>query len=505
MSGGDRYSKGHIKRGLTHFLLGKTLSSIGGIVYLLLLVRELEVGEFASYSVLTAFVELFTALTGFGLTHVLLRYAPELHVQKLDKSLKKLIATTIGLRAVVLIVSLGIAYVFGNVIADFFELLRWLWAYELFLMVVFLRATRNMIFQSMESLLQQRLAQRALVVNTYLKLLAFVGLIVGGQVSLRLVIYVEILSELIGLVLLIYWQISWLKRISAGCVENGGWLSKNLSRMVGYGAVGYLQHLAIMLYGSSPNRLMISRYLSINDVATFGFAQSLIDVVRRYLPAQLFVGFMRPVLIARFTQSGDFSAMVKHANMVLKINLVLLALLAVSAAVFGGEFFSALTRGKYSDLAAFLFLGMIGVLALESQRYILDMLLQVVEKNGIQVLTNLILSVSILLALLLMQELGAGAVIVSNAIGLFVTNLIIILYLRGCGYLYDLMAMLLVKLFLAVILAAGFGWLLKEYLTLWLSGMLSIGLFILAVIVIGFVKNEEYVFVKAMVRKERVQ
>jgi len=283
MSGEDRYGNGHIKNGLMHFLRGKTLSSIGGIVYLLLLVRELEVVEFASYSVLTAFVELFTALTGFGLTHILLRYAPELHVQKLDLTLQKLVAATLGLRAATLLASLGLAYAFGIAIADFFELAEWLWAYQLILIVVFLRATRNMVFQAMESLLQQKLAQRALVIITYLKLIALTGLLLSGQINLKLVIYLEIVAELIGLVLMIYWHASWLAQVSVGVVETGNWLSENLRRMAGYGAIGYVQHLAILLYGSSPNRLVASRYLPVVEVASFGFAQSLIDMVKRYL------------------------------------------------------------------------------------------------------------------------------------------------------------------------------------------------------------------------------
>lgn len=498
MSGEDRYSKGHIKKGLMHFLLGKVLSSIGGIIYLLLLVRELEVAEFAAYSVLSAFVELFTALTGFGLTHILLRYAPELHVQKLDLSLQKLLAATIGLRAVSLLASLGIAYAFGIAIAGFFELSNWIWAYELFLIVVFLRATRNMIFQAMESLLQQKLAQRALVIITYLKLIALASLLLGGQVSLRLVIYLEIVSELIGLVLMAYWQASWLTQVSKGAVENGNWLSENVRRMAGYGAIGYVQHLAIMLYGSSPNRLVASRYLPVAEVASFGFAQSLIDMVRRYLPAQLLAGFVRPIFIAHYTQHGDFGALVKIANLILKANFIILALMSVPMLVSGPELFSVLTKGKYSNLAAVLFTGMLGVLALESQRYMLDLLLQTVERNAIQVLTNLMLSLSILLSLWLIPEFGAVAVVIANALGLMVTNVIIILYLRSCGLHYAIMLMPLIKLVLALMFSLLVGMMLKTVLAPWLLPLVVFGVMLGALALARLVSRDEFMLLKNM-------
>ena len=496
MSGEDRYSRGHVKIGLMHFLRGKVLSSIGGIVYLLLLVRELEVAEFASYSVLTAFVELFTALTGFGLTHILLRYAPELHVQKLDLSLRKLLAATIGLRAITLLASLGIAYAFGIVIAGFFELSNWIWAYELFLIVVFLRATRNMIFQAMESLLQQKLAQRALVIITYLKLIALAGLLLSSQIGLRPVIYLEIVSELIGLALMAYWHASWLKQVSKGAVETGNWLSENLRRMAGYGTVGYVQHLAIMLYGSSPNRLAASRYLPVAEVAAFGFAQSLIDMVRRYLPAQMLAGFVRPVFIAQYTRHGDFGALVKMANLVLKSNFILLALICVPMLVSGPELFSALTKGKYSNLAAALFTGMLGVLALESQRHMLDLLLQAIEKNAIQVLTNLMLSSSILLSLWLIPEFGAMAVVFANALGLVVTNVIIVLYLRSCGMYYAVMLMLLIKLVLALMLSVFVGMMLKAILGPWLSALIALCLILAALVLAGLVSRDEFSMLK---------
>lgn len=485
-----------------HFLRGKTLSSIGGIVYLLLLVRELEVVEFASYSVLTAFVELFTALTGFGLTHILLRYAPELHVQKLDLTLQKLVAATLGLRAATLLASLGLAYAFGIAIADFFELAEWLWAYQLILIVVFLRATRNMVFQAMESLLQQKLAQRALVIITYLKLIALTGLLLSGQINLKLVIYLEIVAELIGLVLMIYWHASWLAQVSVGVVETGNWLSENLRRMAGYGAIGYVQHLAILLYGSSPNRLVASRYLPVVEVASFGFAQSLIDMVKRYLPAQLLAGFVRPIFIAQYTQHGDFAALVKIANLILKLNFIILALISVPMLVSGPELFSVLTKGKYSTGAAVLFTGMLGVLALESQRYMLDVLLQAVERNGIQVLTNLMLSASILLSLWLIPEFGAMAVVIANAFGLVVTNAIIILYIRSCGLRYAIMLTPLMKLVLALILSVLVGMVLKAVLSPWLPPLIALGVMLGALVLARLVSRDEFTLLKNIRKKK---
>ncbi|OYY94948.1 MAG: hypothetical protein B7Y41_05155 [Hydrogenophilales bacterium 28-61-23] len=491
MPGEERYSKSHIKKGLMHFLLGKVLSSIGGIVYLLLLVRELEVAEFGAYSVLTAFVELFTALTGFGLTHILLRYAPELHVQKLDQSLKKLLMATIGLRAVTLIASLGVAYAFGLAIAGFFELAGWIWAYEWFLVIVFLRATRNMVFQAMESLLQQKLAQRALVIITYLKLVVLAGLLFSGHVGLKLVIFLEIASEMIGLVLMVYWHMSWLARISSGVVETGSWITDNLKRMAGYGAIGYVQHLAIMLYGSSPNRLVASRYLPVTEMATFGFAQALIDMVKRYLPAQMLAGFVRPIFISRYTQNGDFGALVKLANLVLKTNFIVLSLIAVPMLVSGPELFSILTKGKYSDLAAVLFTGMLGVMALESQRHILDLLLQTVEKNRIQVVTNLILSSSIMLSLFLIPKFGAASMLIANALGLVVSNMIIIRHLGSSGLYYSVMKIELVKIFFGLIMAVLAGNLLNAYVVVWFSAMVSFVLMLVFMVVVGLVSKGE--------------
>jgi tetrahydromethanopterin S-methyltransferase subunit C len=134
---------------------------------------------------------------------------------------------------------------------------------------------------------------------------------------------------------------------------------------------------------------------------------------------------------------------------------------------------------------------MLGVMALESQRHILDLLLQTVEKNRIQVVTNLILSSSIMLSLFLIPKFGAASMLIANALGLVVSNMIIIRHLGSSGLYYSVMKIELVKIFFGLILAVLAGNLLNAYFVAWFSAMVSFVLMLVFMVVVGLVSKGE--------------
>src|ERR1700752_2626136 len=94
----SRYSGERVRRGLWHFLLGKGVSALCSFLAMVLVVRALTLHDFADYTVLVALVELGTAFSGLGLSHVLLRYVPELYERQYRLSLRQLIGGALGMR-----------------------------------------------------------------------------------------------------------------------------------------------------------------------------------------------------------------------------------------------------------------------------------------------------------------------------------------------------------------------------------------------------------------------
>src|SRR5690606_13086800 len=100
-------------------------------------------------------------------------------------------------------------------------------------------------------------------------------------------------------------------------------------RIIVFGVKGYLQNIVIMPFSGMFNRLVIGSQLPVPQIAMFGFAQTILDLMLRYLPAQLFAGMMRPVMAARFSTTGKFSEVQTISNAALRFNLALVGLVAV--------------------------------------------------------------------------------------------------------------------------------------------------------------------------------
>jgi O-antigen/teichoic acid export membrane protein len=498
----SRYSAGHIRQSARIYLLGKLVSAVGGIIAVILLARYLSIAEFAVYSALTGFVEMFTALAGFGITHALLRFLPELFAKHQDHSMKRLIGIGILTRTFTLTIAVILVSFGSEPVTGFFKLSEWQDTFNLFLLLVWVRVTFHFLFQILETLLAQAVGQSGFVLTNILKLAGIVTAIVWEQLDLLLVIRIEIAAEIIGAGVL---ALGLIRRIKAHCNHDelkSGWLASNWQRVWRFGLIGYLQHLAVLLYGGSPNRLAGARYLASGDMASLGFAQSLVDTMRRYLPAQLFQGIIYPVIIARYATGRNFADIARITDLLLRFNTVVLGIPLVILLVSGEDLLSFLSNDKYSEQACLGLILFSVALAFESDRFLLDILVQAVERFDMLLYTNLLLSASLFLALFLFPTMGVAAIPLANIAGLVVANAIVRIWLRLKGFKCRMTWSSYVKIIFASILSVTTGrftneWLAQnEIIITWLyhwiiSGSIAIVSYLFLILLLKPFSNEE--------------
>lgn len=494
MSALPRYGRASIRRSLVHFLLGKGVSSVSGIIALLLVVRSLSVADFATYSVLVAFVEIFSALAGFGFTHIILRYVPELYALHLNRSLARLIFWALLLRSLVLLAVVFAVYLASDQVAAWFGLVSWQAAFQAYLLVVGLRITATFSFQILESMLHQGFAQLAFTINAVLKLVLLTFFIWQNNLNLLKLIGIESVAEAAGLAMLLFALVKLVRQLVMipALKEDESWLRDNFVRMLKFGLAGYGQHLATMLYGGSPNRLLMGRLFGAPVMAAFGFAQSIVDFVRRYLPGQLLAGMVRPVLLARYASSRDFGDVSKTVNLVFKTDFSLIGTGIVFFGVGGEAIISLLSKGKYDGLAGELILMMMIVLILEAFRPLLDLSLQALERNRVLLLTNLLLSTSILLVFPLSHVVGPFAVICANFLGMFINILLLLSYLKRIGYKLSLDLGAFTKLIAGLLVAVAVGRGLMFIDIRWeIASALAIAIYLFILFISNFVSAAE--------------
>lgn len=467
---GNPYSVARVFTGMKHIILGKAVTSIAGVGTLLVVVRGLSISEFAAYSVMFGIMDIVLVATSLGAHQILTRYVPEIFSMHYARALRRLLAYTLGLRFLVLLLCLAVLAAMLAFFASVIGLSDWQFALKCYLLVVLFRTVSLTLFQVLEATLSQGRGQGAFALVTASKFVGVVCLHFTGHLSLISLIAVEIATEALGAILMSIGvsKIAPKQRADAGAdLAEYRWLRENRRRMLIFGFKGYFQNLIIMPFSGMFNRLIVGGSLPVSQVAVFGFAQTVLDLMLRYLPAQMFAGMMRPVMAARFSQSKGFVEVQSISNAALKANLVLIGLAAVVAAAGGGDMMLMISGGKYGSSASWLILLMCMLAALESWRHVLDQISHTVERYGFLVFSNALLGASLFLGLALMPRLEIFALPLANCAGLLVANLMVMWWLRSTGYRYRPDVKGVAFLLLAVGLTAGIGYSLESIIDHW--------------------------------------
>lgn len=430
----SRYGGKRVKKGLTHFVLGKVVSAICGFLAMILVIRLLPVQAFAHYSVLVSLIEIFTAVSALGLSHALVRYVPELYAKHYKIALKDFVLGAFLLRTTLLFGMLLVAYIWATPVANFIGMASFILAFKWYLWVVLLRTTLFFVSQILESTLHQGISQLAFSISAVTRLAGMLYLNaqntnIHAHADLIAVIWVEILSDVLGLVVMllgVFYVIWHGTGVAANAVleskRDANWLQTNIRQIRHFALTGYAQHIIGLPFGSNTNRL-VGGYLFSNPVmASFGFAQSFYEYIKRYLPAQLLVGLIRPIVVARFSRKRDFAAAASTCEQISLINMTIIGALFALLIVGGKEAIAWISEGKYGFQALLVLLTLMLVLALETHRLILELLVQTVERYAILIPSNLVLALSVLPAMLLFDQLGAVGFPLANALALLFCN-----------------------------------------------------------------------------------
>lgn len=421
-----RYGGDRVRRGLIHFGLGKVVSAGSGFVALILVVRALSVAEFADYSVLVALIELITAFSGFGITHALLRYVPELYGRHHTTALRQFVLGALVLRSAALLAIVLVVFATASTSASLIGLSGALEAFKVYLLVVVFRISSHFFSQILESTLHQAIAQIGFSATSLLRLAGMIYLTSRGAPQLVEIIWVEVLSDAVGMLIMLagVGHVVWrAAREAPRSEEDAGWLKSHLRQIVRFALSGFAQHLVGLPFGGNTNRLVGGRMFSDVVMANFGFAHSIYEYVKRYLPAQLLVGLVRPVVVARYSEHCDFPAAARTCQGFALINMVLIGAIFSGLVVGGEQLLTWVSSGKYGMDAVILLAVLLFVLALETQRLVLEMLSQTVERYAFLIPSNLLLSLSIVPAILMFPYWGALGFPLINALALVISNI----------------------------------------------------------------------------------
>jgi O-antigen/teichoic acid export membrane protein len=142
---------------------------------------------------------------------------------------------------------------------------------------------------------------------------------------------------------------------------------------------------------------------------------------------------IRPLMVAKYSESANVEKLSQIYNLVLRFNLSLLIVPIGILVIAGVPLLDLMTGGKYGS-AAWILAGMLLVLVAEGTRVLLTLVVQAVEKNQYLAISNTILSASLLIAFPLLPIVGVWSVVIANLVGTTVANITLMFLLRRAGF-----------------------------------------------------------------------
>jgi O-antigen/teichoic acid export membrane protein len=423
--GADPFSVARLRGSMMMFGVGRVLSGVIGIAWLLTLVRAVDVAGYSGYVVLVALMEIVLLTSSGGVYAFAQRYVTEARLEHNLSALPRLIWASLGFRLATLVVAGLLLWGFAGLLGALIGQAGIAPMISMYVFVILFEGCTRYLELVFESLLEQGRAQVSVVVRNGMRL-GWVSILAWGGHHVRLgdVIHVETVTALIGLAVAIMLMIRALagwRRLAPRTERSAD--AFPMSRVAPFVLPLFLAQCVTQLYSPDALKLIVSRVLGVAEAAAFGFAHAMSFVLYRYLPATLLMGLVRPMLVARRARQAKDDQLIAVGNLVLKINLALLLPLAALFGVAGRTFASLASGGRYPDAATPLFLLTL-LLAFTGVHVVLSALATAVEDRR-AVLTGTLVSLpGVVVAIAMAPWLG----VVAMVLGLWISELL------WCGF-----------------------------------------------------------------------
>ncbi len=424
------YSAGRAKRSLVQFAIGKVCSATLGVAVLLLSLRLLPAVDFGRYVAAIAYLEIFYLLTGFGLSTVAQRYVAEFRLRAGHAQFSHFIRGIVVRRAV---------YAAGGALITLLAITLWAsGAGEIptatqipgFYALLVLGCMTRYLDEIFPALLLQAHTQGLLLAGHLVRLAGMLGAVgFGLALDFKAMVYVELCASatvcVAGLALL-------YRQVRVGANPGAATATHHSALMPGVTRRFYVVQVLGQAWGPNTAKLIVTNQLGLAVTAGYGFLQSIVDMLRNYLPAYLLANWLRPLMIARYLAGGSLTDVNAMAGLMLKLSLMCIVPMAAFFLAGGDRFVLWISNGKFSDGASVLF-ALCVLLACQCLHVVVSMITMTVERAGASVVATMASCVALPLCFAGAALMGVTGVVGAMVIGECIWITTVLLLLRRDG------------------------------------------------------------------------
>ncbi len=430
--GKRQYSRDRVRKSLIHYLFGRGVASLLSFASAILLIRAFSVPTYAAYTALSGLFYFISIFSSAGIPRVIPRFLPEFRQNGAERTIRVCLRWLTFVRMVFLLCLLMPLYLLADLVFGYLSITEGTDVMIPFCLFVVSKIAAEQYGLVLQTLLYQREATIANLIEFITRLGAIVAYMVHAkQVPLADVYWIFTAS--CGLAIL-YSQIK-LSRFVGKVNAREERLSP--LRLLRFGWDNYLALLLSLPIMNGTTKLLAASFLTHFQTAVLGFSYTLTDVLMRYLPANLLLGLIEPVFMARYLKNKNFENLNEMALIILKINLFILAPITAWLVFDGAPLISLISSGKYTN-AVMPIAALMIVMIIDSHEIVLTLIANAVEKSKILVSAGWVVILLFPVHIWLIFYVGFDGLIAGIIFLAAVRNLYTVWWLRRLGYRYRL-------------------------------------------------------------------
>ncbi|SEP35575.1 oligosaccharide flippase family protein [Nitrosovibrio sp. Nv6] len=414
------FSGWQIRSSLGYFTVGKIASGLIGLVLLVVLVRLLPATEYGAYVIWVAIMEITLLVSNAGAYPIAQRYITEARLSPNLPWLPRLVWGSLTYRLLTLAIAAAALLIFAQNLLDAVGLTVFSELFLLYVFAIVFEGAARYIDLVFDALLQQGRSQFCILIRSGTRLAVVLSLLyMKGTLTLQDVIWMEVIAALFGFSISTLILFFYLRQVCAGLKITSNKGPFELKRIFVFSLPLYVAQCMSQLYSPDAVKMVISRFLGVLEAAAFGLAHAFGLVLQRYLPAQLLIGLIRPVLVARRAGGGSNDELVHIGNLILKVNHFFLIPVIAFFGIRGFEFVSEVSNGKHLAAGHLLF-WLSGLLLLQGLHTILSAVAIALEDRRAVLAGTFAAAPGILAGIALSDNFGANGMVA----GLWISELL---------------------------------------------------------------------------------
>lgn len=430
MTSRGHYTAERARQGLKQFAAGRVINGIVGLGMVILLVRVLPPAEYGAYVTLLAGLEIIALASSCGVFGFAQRYFPELRIKGDSTMIGRALQLSIALRTGTLVICATALLIASSWLLGLMGFSMSNAALRAYGVLLVAEGTCRYLDVVTESFLLQGMTQISSFIRSGLKFVVLGALLFFDGFDLTSLLVMESLGSVTALFVVLYGLKRYLRHDTSSCNNE---YSPSWREIIRFSRDNYFALLFGQLYGYNTLKVLLSWLNGVAATASYGFAHSLADVVRRYLPAQLLVGLIRPMIISSYSETGQVHRPLFLSNLVLKLNVFLLVPILSVVAAFGGVLLNIFAKGKYPD-AHVLLVALMFLLILQTLHSILAILAMTLERSELVLRATNFAALGLPVAVLTIPALGGFGAIIAAVISEIAYCLVLVI---GLGNRYQ--------------------------------------------------------------------